>query len=109
MHQQGFREKILSSLGASSGEVKEPLAYDENRFDHSGLNPSIKISLPDELFITTWEGYEREAGKNGVLAALREFLVQLRFPIRKGISKTEYYRAANPKASPPRKSQRRPV
>ncbi len=101
MSQQEFREKVLKTLGASPGEVRELIAYDQNRFDHSGVKTRIKIPLPDELFMAAWEIYDQEAKEKELFAVLRNNLVQLRFPIRKGISQTRDYRAATLSGVPP--------
>ncbi|MBI3927688.1 MAG: hypothetical protein HY319_19265 [Armatimonadetes bacterium] len=41
-----------------------------------------------------WKDYARQASREGVLPTLGQKLVQLRFPVREGISRTQEYRAA---------------
>jgi hypothetical protein len=55
---------------------------------------SPELPLADEPHASAWLRYEREASSRGALAALRQHLVQLRFPIREGISADEAYRQA---------------
>ncbi|HEV3048672.1 MAG TPA: hypothetical protein VGX50_00085, partial [Longimicrobium sp.] len=50
--------------------------------------------LPDEPCVAAWERYAADAERVGVLGALRDRLVQLRFPILPGQSGTERYLAA---------------
>ena len=91
----------LASLGASPGEVKEILAYNESAFNLDSLSSEVRFPLPDEPFVPFWEAVEREARTRGAFAVLREHLPQLRFPIRPGISETEGYRAATRRGVPP--------
>jgi hypothetical protein len=61
------RADLLASYDATASEIKELPAYNRNVFDRS----------------------VEEATEDGALAALRRRLVQLRFPIREGISSTD--------------------
>lgn len=79
----------LAILGATEPEILELLAYNENRFNQETLK-SVCFPLADEPFVEAWEMYSREARVRGVFAALRERLVQLRFPIQAGISRTHF-------------------
>jgi hypothetical protein len=94
MNQQDFRAAVLNSLGASSSEREELLAYNQNFFDHSNLKHDLNLPLPDEPFVVAWEQYVREALHKGVFETLIKRLVQLRFAIREGISQTEFYQSA---------------
>ena len=85
-----WRRGVLRRFGASAEEAAELLAYNAQAFDHSLAG----AHWGDEPFVEAWEGYAREARRAGVFACLREKLVQLRFPIREGISQTEAYRRA---------------
>ena len=91
----------LASLGASPQEVEELLAYNENAFNLDPLSSEVRFPLPDEPFVPFWEAVEREARARGAFAVLREHLPQLRFPVRRGISETEAYRAATRRGVPP--------
>lgn len=105
MGQKAFRSRVLDGLGASPSEKNELLAYNENRFDHSGLTKISEFPLPDEPFASAWEGYEREAEKKGAFNTLKGRLMQLSFPIQKGISQTDAYRSATRKGVFPKNTQ----
>lgn len=90
----------LTSLGASAVEIEELLAYNDNAFDLSALEPGMALPLPDEPFVAVWEGWAEEARERGAFTVLREKLPQLCFPIRAGISETEAYRATTRKGIP---------
>ncbi len=96
-----IQAKSLAALGASAGEIEELLAYNDNAFDLSALEPGMELPLPDEPFVAVWESWAEEARERGAFAVLREKLPQLRFPIRAGISETEAYRAATRKGVAP--------
>jgi len=96
-----FRAEVLGAFQASASETKELLAYNENHFDHSRPAAPVKIPLPDEPFVSAWRQYLKEAEERGVFPVLREKLVQLRFPVRKGISRTGAYRAVTRRGVPP--------
>ena len=89
----GQHADLLASYGATAAEIEELLAYNHNVFDRS-VDQAPTLPLPAEPHVAAWERYAREAAEVGAFAALRRRLVQLRFPIREGISKTDAYRAA---------------
>jgi hypothetical protein len=84
---------LLGSYGATASEVEELLAYNDNVFDRSFARAPT-LPLPAEPHVAAWERYAREVTEIGAFKALQRRLVQLRFPIRKGISNTDAYRAA---------------
>ena len=88
------RVSVLRSFGANPAECVELLRYNENHFDADGLRRSGSLPLDDEAFVSTWERYVRAAASAGAWAVLRNALVQLRFPVRKGISRTPAYESA---------------
>ena len=88
------RSKALAALGADQQAVDELLAYNENAFDHDAVDFPLRLPLPDEGFVAVWEEYAADARERGTFEALKERMAQLRFPVRKGISRTEAYRAA---------------
>jgi hypothetical protein len=90
----------LAAFGASPAEAEELLAYNENLFDLGALGPETRFPLPDEPFVPFWQAAAEEARTRGAFAVLRERLPQLRFPIRRGISETEPYRAATRRGVP---------
>ena len=88
------RVSVLKSLGANPGECLELLRYNENHFDPAGLGRGGSLPLADEGFVETWEGYAREAESVGAWTVLRNALVQLRFPVRRGMSRAPAYESA---------------
>lgn len=96
------RKEVLARFGASGREAEELLAYNENVFARPAPQ---KFPLDDEPFVASWRRYAEEAQGAGVFAVLKEKLVQLRFPVREGISRTASYQAvtrqgANPRGMP---------
>ncbi|HYQ84180.1 MAG TPA: hypothetical protein VEP28_09280, partial [Rubrobacter sp.] len=94
------RMDLLASYGASGSEIEELLAYDRNAFDEHRTDAPPVLPLPAESHVAAWERYAQEAAEAGAFAALQRRLVQLRFPIREGISQTEAYRAATLRGAP---------
>lgn len=88
------RTRILESCGAGPGSVDELLAYGDQPCRRSPDAPPPTFPLPDEPQVESWLEYEREARDAGAIAALKRHLVQLRFPVRKGMSEEEAYRRA---------------
>jgi hypothetical protein len=85
--------QTLAGFGASGDALDDLLAYTANPFDTAGLDVS-GLPLHDAPQIEAWEDYVRESQRDGVFPALARRLVQLRFPILKGISQTDAYQAA---------------
>jgi hypothetical protein len=85
------RRRILQAHGAAGGVVDELLHYTEPL-----TPPDTRPHLPlaDEPHLDAWTGYARQALGDGTIAALTAHLVQLRFPVRAGISQEHGYRAA---------------
>jgi hypothetical protein len=89
------RRQALLRLGADPADIDEFL-------DHSraaGWWPTdidTPLSIPDDDLpqIADWEEYAESAATYGAWNTLRERLVQLRFPVRKGISSEAPYRDA---------------
>jgi hypothetical protein len=53
-----------------------------------------QFPLPDEPFVKVWREYEQEGRRVGTAEVLKEYLVELKFPVRQEVSETRYYRAA---------------
>lgn len=87
------RAEVLRAHGASPAEAAELLAYTEPTFRVPDPLPG-PFPLPDEPFVAAWAGYAADADERGAWSALRERLVQLRFPVAAGMSASEAYRAA---------------
>ncbi|HEU4586884.1 MAG TPA: hypothetical protein VFR95_14110 [Gemmatimonadaceae bacterium] len=93
MSDDSVRASVLRAHGARGGEVDELLAYARCTFVVPEPT-SLLAAPPDEPFVAVWEQYAREAREIGAAQCLRRRLVQLRFPIAAGISKTAAYHAA---------------
>jgi hypothetical protein len=91
--QADFRRRVLADAGAGADVVEEVLAYDHNPFDVGRLD-TIDLPLADEPHLDAWREYAADAARMGVLPALADRIVQLRFPVEPGISQAEAYRAA---------------
>lgn len=86
----------MAGLGASQAETDELLAYGENHFQHCSI-ASLSWPLPDEPFVRVWEQYAHEVEESGTIEVLNPYLIQLRFPVRKGMSVRPEYLAATRK------------
>ena len=90
---EGFRLSVWRAYGASRGEASELLSYAASPL-HQEPPPAHVYPLSDPPCIAAWAGYAAEAAEHGALGVLRRAFVQLRFPIRPGMSEDEAYRAA---------------
>ena len=88
------RRSVLKALGATPAECAELLRYNENHFDPDGLERIGSLPLPDEAFVQTWERYAQQAESVGAWDVLRKALVQLRFPVQRGMSRERGYEVA---------------
>jgi anti-sigma regulatory factor (Ser/Thr protein kinase) len=59
-----------------------------------------ELPLPDEPQLEAWSLYEEAADRHGAFAALSDVFPQLRFPVAKGISETDAYRASTRRGEP---------
>lgn len=84
------RRSVLIGLGATPAVAEELLSYNENVFGPGGDGSAPN----DEPFVDAWRRYAAVAEAIGAFECLRQRLIQLRFPIRAGISVTEAYRRA---------------
>src|SRR5262245_34712915 len=85
-----IRRRVLTELGGNTSSVEQVLRYNENPFDIRQLPPPPVFPLPNEYHVADWRDYADACGAD-VLSYLREQLVQLNIPIRKGISATPQY------------------
>jgi len=88
--QLGIRRRVLTELGGSATAVERVLAHTENHFDVGRVPGPPVFPMPDECHVADWRGYAAACGSD-VLAFLRERLVQLRVPVRPGVSGTAEY------------------
>jgi hypothetical protein len=85
---------VLRGFGAGRGVVDELLRYSENCFVPPSGGMPRSFPLDDLPQIEAWRDYLAEASAGGVFPCLARKLVQLRFPIRDGMSRDpEYLRA----------------
>ena len=91
--QGAFLRQMLSSFGAFGDVLDTLLPYTLNPFDVARFDVS-SLPLADELHIEAWEDYVQESRRDGVWPVLARRLVQFRFPIAAGVSRTDAYRAA---------------
>jgi hypothetical protein len=85
------RVDALRRVGAEGAVLEELLAYDDNAFDFGALPRPPVLPLADEAHVATWREYA--AAQGSAFDTLQGALVQLRFPIRSGISDSDDYRA----------------
>ncbi len=67
-----FRSGVLRSLGASTSQVDELLAYNQNVFDHKNVAYPLRFPLSDEPFIVAWQHYAKEAEKKSAFEVLKK-------------------------------------
>ena len=82
------RRRVLEAHGAGESTLDELLAYSAKPFD-TPARPGFP--LPDEPHVEVWRHYVDEGAADGAFAALRRHFVQLRFPVRAGMSQEPAY------------------
>ncbi len=90
---EDFRLSVWRAHGATAQQAAELRAYAASPLQEAPPQAQ-HYPLPDAACVADWSRYEAEASEAGVLAVLRRVLVQLRFPIAKGMSKHRGYLAA---------------
>lgn len=93
------RRAVLASFGARGDVADELLQYNASPFAASIDLPPLP--LPDEPFVADWSRYAADAAARGAWVALRDVLVQLRFPVEQGISDSAEYGASIRVGAPP--------
>ena len=88
-----FRADVLAVCGAGRQEIEELLRYNENVFEQ-GQMPAMKFPLPDEEFVGSWQSYVQEVQSAGTARVLEQYLIQMRFPVRAGMSQDPGYLAS---------------
>ncbi len=88
------RRAVLEAHGASPELIEELGPYLDHPFARVQPDPVPAFPLPDEPHLERWTLYAAEAERVGAFAALQRRFVQLRFPIRAGISREDAYRRA---------------
>jgi len=87
------RARELRRRGADDALVQELLDYGGDALDIDDLDPQ-RVPLPDEPHVSAWRDYAARGEVGGLYDVLEQALVQLRFPVRAGISATDAYKAA---------------
>ncbi len=83
------RLRRLRRFGATPATVETLLDYTEPL-----VPPPVDLPVADEPHVPMWRRFEADAGRLGTWPVLAAEFVQLRFPIRAGISQDPAYRAA---------------
>jgi hypothetical protein len=99
------RADVLRSFGAGQSVIEELLLYDQNAFVAPPEGLPRSFPLDDEPQVEAWTDYVEEAAGRGVFECLRDKLVQLRFPIREGISREPDYQRATRRGEWPAREQ----
>jgi hypothetical protein len=95
MSDDTFRTAVLKRNGASTPAiVEELLAYNTKPFPPEAAATRPVFPLPDEAHVEAWRGYASESQSSDVFTALKRHFIQLRFPIRAGISEEDGYKQA---------------
>ncbi|WP_272149795.1 DUF7005 family protein [Tenacibaculum aiptasiae] len=79
---------FLKKFVKSEKAVDELIVYTKNKFN----SIDKKASSYNNEFIKVWEDYKKESLEIGCFNTLKKYLVQLQFPVKKNISKTEDYK-----------------
>ena len=95
MSDDTFRTDVLRRNGASTPAIgAELLAYNTKPFPPETAATPPVFPLPDEAHVDAWRGYASESQRSDVFTALQRHFIQLRFPIRAGISEEDGYKQA---------------
>jgi hypothetical protein len=92
-----LRVEVLRECGAKEDIIPELLAYGKRPFELQEDWTVPTFPLPDEPHVSSWADYASDARERGAFEALKKRFVQLRFPIRSGMSDEPAYRAATRK------------
>ncbi len=87
-----FRAAVWRAQGASEDQAAELVAYGHSPVQDGPLARQ-EIPLPEPMCVAAWEGYAAAAARGAAWEALRGALMQLRFPIRAGMSQDADYLA----------------
>ncbi len=88
------RRETLRAHGAEDRVIDELLEYNHSTFAPVDQETLADLPLADEPCVAAWRNYAQAANESSVLEELGRRLVQLRFPIREGISQSPTYRDA---------------
>jgi hypothetical protein len=99
-----LRASVLESFGAHKDVKDELLRYNKNIFSLTKAAKLTNLQLPPEMHLPVWERYAQEAKQRGVFNVLKTKLMQFRFPIKAGISKTVVYKSATRRGIKPNRN-----
>jgi hypothetical protein len=88
------RRRVLEAHGAVPSTIDELLRYTAKPYGETECPP---FPLGDEPHVAAWRTYADEAARDGAWGALRRHFVQLRVPVRAGVSQEPAYLAATRK------------
>lgn len=91
------RKAILHSLGVDRTVADEIVAADPLPYTLDPGKVPASLPLADEPLAECWSEWASDAAREGAYAVLRRHLIQLRFPVREGMSADEAYLAATRK------------
>lgn len=101
MYQLESRTEILFAAGASLDTTKDLLTYSSSVLEADQMKGLPRhFPLSPEMHVAAWQAYANEAESNNVWETIKTRLVQLNFPILKGISKSPAYLAATRQGKP---------
>ncbi|MEM7404043.1 MAG: hypothetical protein AAF458_02065 [Pseudomonadota bacterium] len=87
------RRDYLKTLTNDTQVIESLFDYCQNRFDISAVPDDFQLPMADEPHLEDWRQIAARAGDEP-FETLRECMVQLRVPVREGISSTPEYAAA---------------
>lgn len=79
---------FLKQFVKHENAIDELMVYTQNKF----ITKKGTSNSNNDEFIKTWQNYEQESQRTGSFNTLKKYLVQLQFPVKKDISKTEDYK-----------------
>ena len=88
------RARFLANYELNNSEIEELLVYNCNNFQPLTWKQELCFPRVDELHIKVWQEYLAEAQDKGTYETLKQYLVQLQFPVEAGISVCLEYQAA---------------
>jgi hypothetical protein len=91
------RRAILDLLGVGRTVADEIVAADPLPYTFDPDAAPVTLPLADEPLAACWSQWAEDAERNGAYETLRRHLIQLRFPVREGMSSDEAYLAATRK------------
>lgn len=90
------KRMFLKQFVKSEKAIEELLVYTQNKF----ITKKPTSYFDNNEFIKTWEKYYEESQKIGSFNTLKKYLVQLQFPVKKNISKTQDYKSVTLRGKP---------